>query len=81
MGVVKNNRLRYAGHIIRGAKNLPPMPSIGRCRKAHKRSNFRYACGVNSDNRAFGARDKTNFARDRVQWRDLLRQALAKSWL
>jgi hypothetical protein len=26
-------------------------------------------------------RDWTNFARDREQWSDLLRQALTKSWL
>jgi hypothetical protein len=33
-GVVKNNRLRYAGHMIRGAEDISHKALLGSCRKA-----------------------------------------------
>jgi hypothetical protein len=77
IGVVKSNRLHYAGHMIRGAEDLPQRVP---CRNADEIPKARWADGVNNDSRAPGAGDWTNFARYRVQWRDLLRQVLTKSW-
>jgi hypothetical protein len=84
IGVVKSNRMHYAGHMVRGAEDLPQralFKAVPEGRRNQGRPKSRWADGVNSNSRALGTRDWTNFARDRVQWRDLLRQALTKSWL
>jgi hypothetical protein len=83
IGVVKNYRLRYAGHMIRGTEDLPQRflyRAVPKGKQNQGRPKSRWAVGMNSDSRAFEAIDWTNFSRDRVQWRDLLRQALTKSW-
>jgi hypothetical protein len=80
----KSNRLRYAGHMIRGAEELARRElyrAVPEGRRNQRRPKSRWADGVNSDRRALRACDRTNFARDKVQWRDIFRQALTKSWL
>jgi hypothetical protein len=47
IGVLKSNRLRYAGHMIRGAEDLG---------RNQGRLKSRWADAVNSHSRAFGAR-------------------------
>jgi endonuclease/exonuclease/phosphatase family metal-dependent hydrolase len=84
VNVVKTNRLRYAGHMIRRPEDLPQKAIFiarpqGTRRQGRPRS--RWADGVISDSRALGAQDWTNRARDRVIWRELLRQALTNNWL
>jgi hypothetical protein len=73
-GVVKSSRLRYAGPYDKRA-------AVPEGRRTQGRPKSRWANGVNSDSRAFGARDWSNFARAGEQWRDILRQALTKFWL
>ena len=84
INVVKRNRLRYAGHMIRRPEDLPQKAIFiakpqGTRRQGRPRS--RWADGVSSDSRAIGALDWTNRARDREQWRVFLQQALTYRWL
>jgi hypothetical protein len=66
IGVVKNNILHNAGHIIRGAEDLPQraMPEF---RRNQERPKIRWADGENNDSRTFKARVWTKHAQDKVQ--------------
>jgi hypothetical protein len=84
IGVIKNNRLRFAGHMIRGAEDIPQRAlfrAVLKGRQNQERPKSRWVNCVISDSRAIEALDWINFVRDRVQWKELLRQALTKSWL
>jgi hypothetical protein len=73
IGIVKSNRLRDARHMIRSAEDLPQRALFKHVPEGSRnqgRPKSRWADGVNSDSKDLGARD----------WRDLLRQALTKSW-
>jgi hypothetical protein len=57
INIVKTNRLRYSGHMIRRPKNLPPKAIfIARPQGTRRqgRQTFRWADGVNTDIRALG---------------------------
>jgi hypothetical protein len=79
INLVKTNRLRYAGHMIRRPEDLPQKVIFkarpqGMSRQGSPKSSW--ADGVNSDNRAFEAQDWTNQAQDREQWKELLWQTI-----
>jgi hypothetical protein len=81
---VQEHKLRYAEHVIRSAEDLLQRAlfrAMPEGRRNQERLKSSWVDSVNSDSKAFGARDWTNFARDRVQWKDLLRRTLTKSWL
>jgi hypothetical protein len=80
IGVVKSNIFWYAGHMIRGAEDLPQkalLRAVSEGRQNKGRTKSRWTDGVKSDSRAHEARFWENFARNRIQWKDLLRQVLA----
>ena len=84
INVVKTNRLRYAGHMIRRPEDLPQKAIFiarpqGTRRQGRPRS--RWADGVSSDSRALGAPDWTIRARNREKWKELLHQAMINYWL
>jgi hypothetical protein len=63
IGVVKSNRLRYAGHMIRGAGDLPQRAlyrAVPEGRRNQGRPKSRRADCVNTDSRA---RDWTIYSR------------------
>ena len=83
INVVKTNRLRYAGHMIRRPEDLPQKAIFiarpqGTRRQGRPRS--RWADGVSSDSRALGAPDWTIRARNREKWKELLHQAMIYYW-
>jgi hypothetical protein len=64
MSLVKSNRLRYTGHMIEGAEDLPQKTlfrALPEGRRNHGKPKSNWAYGVNSDSSAHGARDWTNF--------------------
>jgi hypothetical protein len=68
INIVKTNRLRYAGHMIRKPKDLPPKAIfIARPQGMRRqgRPYSRWTDGKNSDSRVLGASDWTNRAQDR----------------
>jgi hypothetical protein len=70
INIVKTNRLRYAGHMIRRPEDLPQKAIfIARPQGTRRqgRPKSRWADGVNSDSWALGAPDWTNRAQDREQ--------------
>jgi hypothetical protein len=68
MGIVKNNKLRFAAHMIReDLLQRALFRAMPEDRRNQGRPKSRWANVVNKDSRALGARDWTNFARDRVQ--------------
>jgi hypothetical protein len=83
VNVVKTNRLRYAGYMIRMPEYLPKEGCFYSKTTRNKlgRPRSRWADGVISDSRAMGAPDWTNRARDKEIWRELFRQALTSNWL
>jgi hypothetical protein len=84
INIVKTNRLRYAGHMMKTRR-----PTTEGCifiarpkglrRKGRPKS--RWADGVNSESRVVGVPDWTNRTQEREQWKELLRQALTANWL
>jgi hypothetical protein len=76
IGVVKSNRLWYAGHMIRGAEDLPQkalLRAVPEGRQNQGRTKSRWTDGKKSDSRAHEARFWEYFTRYRIQWKDLLR--------
>jgi hypothetical protein len=54
---MKNNRLRYNGHMMRGAKDLPQRAlyrALPEGTRNQRRPKSRWAEGVNNDSRALG---------------------------
>ena len=84
INVVKANRMRYAGHMIRRPEGLPQKAIfIARPQGTRRqgRPKARWADGVASDSRALLVPDWTIRAQDREYWRDLLGQVLTTRWL
>jgi hypothetical protein len=79
VNVVKTNRLRYAGHMIRMPEDLRTEGyfycKIAR-NKGQRRPRSRWADGVISDSRAS---DWLNRVKDKEIWRKLLREALTSN--
>ena len=84
VAVVKVQRLRWAGHLIRMEENRAPLTLFRNNpegRRGVGRPKMRWIDGVESDLRALGIRNWQNVARDRTVWINVLEQAKVHKWL
>ena len=84
VAVVKVQRLRWAGHLVRMEESRAPSMLFRNNlegRRGVGRPKTRWVDGVEADLRALGVRSWQSVARDRSRWIQVLDQARARKWL
>ena len=84
IAIVKCNRLRWAGHLVRMDPNRAPrklFENDPEGRRGVGRPKTRWIDGVQADLRALNINNWKTLAQDRDAWKNLLKQVMAKNWL
>ena len=82
IAVVKCNRLRWAGHLVKMDPNRAPRKLVENDgRRGVGRPKTSWIDGMQADLRALGKTNWKTLAQDRNAWKNLLKETKSKKWM